>query len=196
MAVTQYTVKPYSAVFSIYIFKMAYTTNAWMPIQLGCQLYRRLSPRARHEMMGMLCNVSYRVSYPDNCIRICIVSWKHVSLQALLPTTTDIRKLVHKLRTRTCRSERMSTATCTYTLQMTSSKTNKQTVDSKDYPHPDNHNKQITLYTIVHCFCKYISQTALLTAQSTYVSTVYKLSQSISDYSLHASRIQVFTTYT
>ena len=31
-----------------------------------------------------ICNVSYRVSYRDNCIKIHIVSWKNVSLKAYL----------------------------------------------------------------------------------------------------------------
>ena len=46
---------------------------------LACQLYRLLSPRARHKAIPFFfCYVSYR----DNCIGIRIVSWKNVSLQA------------------------------------------------------------------------------------------------------------------
>ena len=43
-----------------------------------------LYSRWRTQQRGilLLCNVSYRVSYRDNCIGIRIVSWKNVSLQA------------------------------------------------------------------------------------------------------------------
>ena len=48
-------------------------------------------------------------------------------LQHKLPSTTDIRKLVHKLRKRT--SEPMSTATCTLQTTYYNLKRNQQTID-------------------------------------------------------------------
>ena len=45
----------------------------------------------------LLCNVSYRVSYRDNCIGIRIVSWKNVSLQAYLKAQEVFTRNMTKL---------------------------------------------------------------------------------------------------
>ena len=60
-------------------------THACFHVQFQYYVCYRNKPFHSNTLLVLLlCNVSYRVSYRDNCIWICIVSWKNVSLQAYL----------------------------------------------------------------------------------------------------------------
>ena len=74
---------PCWAVFSI-IFKMADTNVYVLP-------FSAVWAHEQDKKLLLLCNVSYRVSYHENCIRIRIVSWKIVWLQAYTTLTSWFR---------------------------------------------------------------------------------------------------------
>ena len=78
----------------------------------------------------------HRLTKTQNRLGLC---WMR-HLQHKLPTATDIRKLVHKLRTRT--SEPMSTATCT--LQTTHTWPQTKPTNNRWIENKSNSNRPIT----------------------------------------------------